>query len=104
MDKIGTLKQLTKEEAIMFFESTIWKSWNYEEIVKFQLFQKLLCIPFDKFHEAIEKVLNRPVYTHEFGLSYEKLIEEYLGIRDKPSLKEILELIPKDKKIIFINR
>jgi len=49
-----------------------------EEIVKFQLFQDCLAIPFDRFHAAIEKVLKRPVYTHEFrGLRVQHSGKQY---------------------------
>jgi len=72
------IKQLTKEQAIKMYESEIWKDMSLEQIGKFQLFQDLLCVPFDKFHEAIEKLLNRPVWTHEFAFK-DELIKEYLG-------------------------
>jgi hypothetical protein len=32
------MRQLTKEEAIKFSESGIWKEWSDEQIVRFQLF------------------------------------------------------------------
>ena len=60
-----------------------------------------LCMPFSRFHEAIEKVLDRPVYTHEFGLNYDGIVKEFLGEKEKPTLKEIINLIPKEKLIIL---
>ena len=57
------MKQLTKEQAIAIFNGGEWKDWSDEEIVKFQLYQDRLCVPFDKFHEAMESVLGRPVWT-----------------------------------------
>ena len=95
--------QLTQEQAIAFAKSDVWKSFTYEQIVALQLFQRRLCVPFDVFHEAIEKVLGRPVWTHEFA-SPELLKLEYLGIRAKPSLEEIMNLIPKDKLILIMGR
>lgn len=95
------MKQLSKEQAILFSESQIWDDWSHDEIVKLQLFQDKLCVPFSKFHEAIEKVLDRPVYTHEFGLNYNGIVKEYLGEKEKPTFEEIINLIPEKKRIIF---
>lgn len=95
------MRQLTEKEAIKFAESKIWESWNDEEIVRFQLFQELLCMDFSRFHEAMEKVLNRPIFTHEFAFE-ENLMEEYLGIRQKPTFEEIINLIPEEKRIFII--
>lgn len=94
------MEQLTKEQAIAMAESKIWQSWTAEQIVRFQLFQSRLCMPFDKFHEAIETVLGRPVYTHEFAYS-DELKKEYLGVKEAPTLAEIMSLIPADKRIII---
>jgi hypothetical protein len=60
------MKQLTKKEAIEFGKSKKWESMTHTEIAKFQIQQELLCIPFGVFHEAVEKTLGRPVWTHEF--------------------------------------
>ena len=96
------MKQFTKEEAIAIAESGVWKDLDDEEIVKKQLFQRKLCMDFSRFHEAMEKVLSRPIYTHEFASSnYNNLIEEYLGEKTAPTLEEIINLIPEEKRIII---
>jgi len=94
------MKQLTKEQAVAFYDSMIWKDWSHEEIVSLQLFQDLLCMDFSTFHESISKVLDRSVWTHEFAFR-DNLIEEYLGCRDKPSFQDIVNLIPEDKRLIL---
>lgn len=66
------------------------------------LFQSLLCMPFNVAHEAVEKALGRPVYTHEFGLNFAGIKEEFLGERAAPSLSEILELIPEEKRLVVV--
>ena len=93
--------QFTKKQAIEFHDSKIWEAWDDEKIVRFQLFEAKLCIPFNRFHEAIEKVLGRPVYTHEFGLNYDGIVEEYLGEKDAPTLEEIINMIPEEKRIVI---
>jgi len=60
-------RQLTKEEAIVFFDSGAWREMTPEERFKFQLYQTLLCMPFDVYHESAEVALGRPVWTHEFA-------------------------------------
>lgn len=93
------MEQLTKEQAIAIYEGGEWKDWSDEEIVKFQLFQDCLAVPFDRFHQAIEKVLDRPVWTHEFAFR-DSLIAEYKKERPAPTFEDIVNLIPKEKLII----
>lgn len=93
------MEQLTKEQAIAFAESNVWQTWTDEQIVQFQLFQTMLCMDFNRFHQAVEAVLQRPVFTHEFG--FNRITEEYLGTRDAPTFEEIINLIPADKRIVI---
>jgi hypothetical protein len=92
--------QLTKEQAIQLAESGELDSWDAYEIVAFQLFQERLCMDFGKFHEAVEEVLGRPVWTHEFGWN-RRLQEEFNGLRPRPSMEEIMSLIPPEKLIVL---
>lgn len=93
------MKQLTKKQAIAFFKNKTWEGWSDEQIVRFQLFQDRICVPFSCFHKSIEKVLNRNVYTHELGLNLNGIKEEYLGTKQSPTLEEIIKLIPEEKRI-----
>jgi hypothetical protein len=95
------MKQLTEKEAIEFAKSKIWETWTDEQIVRFQLFQKKLCMDFGRFHQAIESVLGRSVFTHEFGLNYDGIVQEYLGTKEPPTFEEIINLIPEEKRIII---
>lgn len=96
------IQQLTKEQAKRFYDSKVWESWTDRQIVEFQLFQKKLAVPFSRFHAAMEKVLSRPVYTSEFAFA-DLLKQEFLGDKEPPTLQEIMELIPKDKRIIIVD-
>jgi len=93
--------RLTKEEAIALANSHFWEPMSQEERFRFQLFEPRMCMPFEVFHEAAEAVLGRPVFTHEFGRNYEGIVQEYLGQRPAPTLEEIIELIPEEKRIII---
>lgn len=92
---------MTKDEAIKLYESKFWETMTYEERAKFQLFEKLLCMPFDVFHEAIEKTLGRPVWTHEFVGDHLK--KELLGQSPAPSMEDIINMIPADKRMIVVH-
>ncbi len=94
--------QLTKEQAIKFSKKEAWKEMNFRQRAEFQMLQKLLCMPFDVFHEAVEKTLGRPVYTHEFGsIGHKGLMAEIFEGKESPTLQDIIEMIPAAKRIII---
>lgn len=80
------MKQLTKEQAIAFCENKCYEGMSYRQIAEFQIEQDRLCMPFDVFHEAIEKTLGRPVYTHEFAFR-EELRKELYGEKEPPTFE-----------------
>lgn len=92
---------MNKEQAIELGNSHFWEKMTPLEIAKFQLFEPLLCMPFSVFHEAIEKALGREVWTHEFGMNLEGLKRELMGEAPMPTLDEIMDLIPEEKRIIL---
>lgn len=90
-----------KEAAIAMAESKWWESKTPREIVEFQLFTAELSMPFDEFHKATEEALGRPVWTHEFGF-IEGLQQEFLGTKPAPSMDDIINLIPEDKRLLVV--
>ena len=72
---------MNQEEAIAKSETGWWETATDKEIVDFQLYEPRLCMPFDKFHEALTKVLGRDVWTHELA-DNASLIAEYEGKRE----------------------
>lgn len=95
------MKQLTESEAVEFYDSGKWKAMTDKDLVALQLFQERLCVPWGVFHEAIGKVLGRPIWTHEFT-KIELIREEYLGKREKPTLDEIISQLPQEKVILVV--
>ena len=93
---------MTSKQAIELANTGFWEKMSYRDIATFQLFEEKLCMPFDVFHEAVEKALGRPVFTHEFGLDFDGLRAELLGSREAPTLDEIINLIPEDKRIVVV--
>jgi hypothetical protein len=70
---------ITKKRAKKLYHNSILEDLNKNELLfLFQLTNERLCIPFNKFHEITEKVLNRPVFSHEFA-DPEHLIEEFIS-------------------------
>jgi len=100
IEELG-IKQITKKEAIAIYDSEIWKNMSYKEQFELAFFQEKLCIPFNVLHKATEEVLGRSVWTHEFAFA-DKLYYEYIGLNEKPTFKDILDLLPKDKLILGI--
>lgn len=93
---------MTQEQAIALAKSKFWEPMTFRERAEFQMFEDRLCMPFEVFHEAIEKTLGRPVFTHEFGLNREGLEQELLGHRPRPSFEDIVNLIPADKRVLVV--
>ncbi len=95
------MKQLTKEQAIAFCENKCYENMTSRQIAEFQMEQDRICMPFEVFHKAIEETLGRPVFTHEFGLNHDGLRKELYGEKEHPTLEEIINLIPEDKRILI---
>lgn len=93
-------QSIGRERAIALAESNWWAGKTHRQIAKFQLFTDELCCPFEVFHEAVEKSLGRPVFTHELGMNFDGIVQEFLDERDAPTLQEIIELIPEEKRIV----
>ena len=93
---------MTKAEALTLFDARWWESASDREIAGFQLYESKLCCPFSRFHEAVEKTLGRPVYTHEFGLGMDQLKAEFEGRATPATLEQIINLIPAEKRIVLM--
>lgn len=89
---------LTREQAVELYETNWWEVTGMAKAAWLQLNQKLLCMPFDKFHESVEFLLGRPVFRHEFAES-ENLINEVLTGKT-PTFQEVLEMLPANKVVI----
>ena len=71
-----SVEQLTKEEAIKFSNEKTYEKMTHKQIAIFQISQEKLCMPFDVFHEAVEKTIGRSVFTHEFAVNAEDIRAE----------------------------
>ncbi len=96
--------QLTREQAIEFAEAGKWEAMSFRERAEFQLEQDLMCMPFDKFHEAVERTLDRSVWTHEFA-DRDRLRDELAGKRPKATMDEVfgsLARLASDKPVVIV--
>jgi len=92
------MKQLTEKEAIAFYENKLYDHLTTSQKAFFQMEQERLCMPFGVFQEAVQEVVGRPVWTHEFAKP-DLLRKEMRGERKAPNFQEILDMIPKGKVI-----
>lgn len=90
---------MTKDEAIKLHDSKFWESLDFRARAEFQLQEIRLCMPFSIFHEAVEKAIGRPVWTHEFA-GPTHLLEELRGTKPLRTMQEIIDLIPEGKRIL----
>ena len=58
---------MSKDEALALIKTEWWVGRTDDEIARWQLNEERLCMPFDLFQKAVEGVLGRPVWTHEFA-------------------------------------
>lgn len=94
---------MTKAQAVALAESEWWIGRSAHDVVMVQLFEPLLCMPFAIFHGAVQEVLGRPVWTHEFASSnVERLKAEFLGDRAAPTMDDIIALIPEEKRMVLM--
>ena len=94
------MEQLTKKQAQEIGKSRVWETWSDEEIVKVQLFQDRHCVGLSKFSAALSAILGRPVLMHEIAYNRDGLQNEYLKKAPAPTLNEIINLIPKKRRIL----
>ena len=76
---------LTKEDARRLFDLRWWELDGLkDDAALIQLRQPRLVMPFADFQDGIEKLLGRPVWTHEF-IRPDLLLEELAGQREAPA-------------------
>ena len=91
-----------KEKALELYGSGWWKEKTAKEVAVFQMTTDELCMPVGDFHEALEKALGRPVWTHELAMNRDGIMEELLNGKPAPTMDEIIGLIPKEKLMVVV--
>jgi hypothetical protein len=95
---------VTREQAIAIAETRWWETAGPKEIVDRQLYESKLIMDFGAYHQALESVLGRPVFTHEMAW-VERLRAEYEGRKEPPDPNEVIaELMADlDGRVIVID-
>lgn len=91
---------LTEREAYSIAETRFWESgeWTHTELALMQLNQRRLVMDFSAFHQSVEKMLDRPVWTHEF-INPDAMLNEY-ETKIKPTIQEIMD--PLDPDVVIV--
>lgn len=94
---------MTQEEAVTMADSKWWESVPLKDAAHFQLFEDRLVMPFDLFQKGVEELLGRPVWTHEFAFAKDAggLREQAQGKATAPTMQQILDLIPEEKRYVI---
>lgn len=95
-------QSIGRTTAISLFKSKWWIGRDCLDIALRQLFTAELACPFEVFHEAVEKALGRGVWTHEFALNYDGICREIVGKQKPPTMQEIVEMVPVEKRIVVL--
>ena len=70
---------MTPESAKAMAATRWWVNLPSREVAEFQLGERLLCMDFPDFHQAVERALGRGVFSHEFA-EPDKLLAELRGL------------------------
>lgn len=62
--------------AAKYGDNHWWESEDLRELAYYQIAEPVLMCEFSDFHKGIERLLGRPVWTHEFGVNMDGLREE----------------------------
>lgn len=94
------MTDLTKAQAIRMASSSWWTDMPARDVAMFQLHERLLCMPYGVFRNALNEALGRGVHSHELR-NPDALIRELLGEERAPTLAEIIQFIPADKRVVI---
>lgn len=94
-------QSIGKDAAIALGKTNWWENKSAKDVARFQLLTDELSMPFEIFHEKLEEALGRPVWTHEIAMNFDGLADELLDGKPAPSMQEILDLIPEEKRIVI---
>ena len=71
-----------KSAMLKYGDNYQWESNNPAQVAMYQIFEDVLMVDFSKFHEGLEKIIGRLVFSHELGLNVEGIRKEVcLGIK-----------------------
>lgn len=93
---------MTEQQAIALHNSGFWETMTYRQRAEFQMHEERLCMPFDVFHKALEETLGRPIFTSELGMNTAGIKRELMGDAPAPTMEQIIEMIPAEKRVLIV--
>jgi hypothetical protein len=76
------------------YEVPWWESKDLAYAALCQLQEPILIMPFEDFHRGTELLLGHSVWSHEFA-DPEALIQEAMGLKERPDMAAILAKLPQ---------
>lgn len=96
------IPQLDALQAMIVFNSGVWKKWSDMDILKFQCFQERLCVSEEAFRNAYDnKIGERPIVHFNDKKWMDLIKEDFLTFYPHPTRKELGKLLPADKAILW---
>lgn len=77
LNELPEKNKTTVIETMNKYDGNLW--WESKDLVfvaMFQIFEPVLMVDFSDFHAGLEKLLGRPVFTHEMGININRLKQE----------------------------
>jgi hypothetical protein len=71
-----------------------------DRVAEWRSMQPILEIAFARFHERVEELVGRPVWTHE--LARPELLEHEIATGDRPTFAGVIAKFPADKPVIVV--
>jgi hypothetical protein len=97
----SVMKSIGSENAIKMSDSKWWEGMEPRKAAIIAISTAELCCPVSVFWEILSNALGRAVYTHEMVWGFKNLYLEIIGEKDTPTLQEIIELIPEEKRLVI---
>ena len=76
-----------------------WESDDPVHLATWQLFEPILMCDFPKFHDGVEKLLDRPVHTHEFGANHAELLHQATIAIHRRDVGSDFTTIPQSQRV-----
>lgn len=98
---------ITLEQAEEIEKTKFYCFLDAKQIVRFQICLNMWCLEPGLFYAALEKILGRKISSEfgndvlpEYSYIHDDIIDEYLQKETIPTINELIEMLPKDKKYL----
>lgn len=92
--------------AMQKYDEKWWESEDPVQVARYQFFEPILMSDFSRYHEGLERLVGRPVWTHELALNKDSLeteMEEAIAVYDANNGNVLAELDEETKNSRIAN-